>query len=317
MARKDGKDRGLFERPAGSGVWWIEWHDQDGGRHREKVGPKSLAREAYQKRKTSVKSGVFFPETMKKRLRVTVREAIQHYLDTHGENRSHLTDLSYAKRWREAFGSRALETITQADLIPWLKQRATETSPATARHYLGFLRRVCRQAMQQQQLQHDPTTGIKAGVGPDKKRDRWLTPQEEKRLRPHIPEHRWSLIEIAYLTGLRRGEQFSLLRDQVDLEHRAIRLGITKGGRLTGDGGPEYVRLNERAVGVLRRQLASHDLPWVWPNNDGTGPLQPKKWVQDHFKTACERAGIEDFNWHDLRHYLEQRTMPSQRPSSR
>ena len=35
--------RGVFERPKGSGVWWVCYFDQHGRRHREKVGPKALA----------------------------------------------------------------------------------------------------------------------------------------------------------------------------------------------------------------------------------------------------------------------------------
>jgi hypothetical protein len=61
MARKNGKDRGLFERPAGSGVWWIHYHDGDGGKHREKIGPKALARKRYMQRKTEIGEGRYFP----------------------------------------------------------------------------------------------------------------------------------------------------------------------------------------------------------------------------------------------------------------
>ena len=46
MARKAGEDRGLFERPAGSGVWWVQYFDREGRRHREKVGSKSAARKS-------------------------------------------------------------------------------------------------------------------------------------------------------------------------------------------------------------------------------------------------------------------------------
>jgi len=54
--------RGIFERPTGSGIYWIHWHDENGQRHREKVGPKQLAIAAYQRRKSDVRSGKFFPE---------------------------------------------------------------------------------------------------------------------------------------------------------------------------------------------------------------------------------------------------------------
>jgi len=47
MARAKGEDRGLFQRPAGSGVWWIRYHDDAGREHREKAGTKSQARLLY------------------------------------------------------------------------------------------------------------------------------------------------------------------------------------------------------------------------------------------------------------------------------
>jgi hypothetical protein len=38
MARREVKAvRGVFERPKGSGLWWINFY-QDGKQHREKVG---------------------------------------------------------------------------------------------------------------------------------------------------------------------------------------------------------------------------------------------------------------------------------------
>ncbi len=40
MPRESGvKPRGVFERPKGSGIWWVQ-HFSDGVRHREKVGRK-------------------------------------------------------------------------------------------------------------------------------------------------------------------------------------------------------------------------------------------------------------------------------------
>ena len=47
-----GKVRGVFEKIKGSGVWWVNWHDKIGHRHREKAGAKSAAIVLYFKRKT-------------------------------------------------------------------------------------------------------------------------------------------------------------------------------------------------------------------------------------------------------------------------
>lgn len=55
------KDRGLFERKRGSGIWWIRYADQYGKNHREKVGPKSEARKIYYQRKTEARLEQFSP----------------------------------------------------------------------------------------------------------------------------------------------------------------------------------------------------------------------------------------------------------------
>jgi len=61
------KDRGVFERPAESGVWWICYFDQYGRKHRECVGMKSTALKVYQQRKTEIRHGKFDPEDIKRK----------------------------------------------------------------------------------------------------------------------------------------------------------------------------------------------------------------------------------------------------------
>src|SRR4029450_13928729 len=51
MAQPQGaKHRGVFERPRGSGNWWVRYADEHGHIHREKAGPKSLAIRLYTSR---------------------------------------------------------------------------------------------------------------------------------------------------------------------------------------------------------------------------------------------------------------------------
>ncbi len=46
-----GNDRGVFERPKGSKVWWIRYACQYGHLHREKIGPKGLAKAEYERQR--------------------------------------------------------------------------------------------------------------------------------------------------------------------------------------------------------------------------------------------------------------------------
>lgn len=51
--RPNGIDRGLFERPVGSGIWHIRYY-RDGREHREVIGRKSDAQAAYLARKAGL-----------------------------------------------------------------------------------------------------------------------------------------------------------------------------------------------------------------------------------------------------------------------
>lgn len=59
MARKDGKDRGLFERPTESGIYWIRYAGPDGREHMERGGTRSEARALYMRRKTEIRDGTW------------------------------------------------------------------------------------------------------------------------------------------------------------------------------------------------------------------------------------------------------------------
>ncbi len=52
--------RGVYEHPAGSGVWWVHYY-ADGKRHREKVGRKGDAIKLYQTRKATPRPGANSP----------------------------------------------------------------------------------------------------------------------------------------------------------------------------------------------------------------------------------------------------------------
>jgi len=81
MARMVKKQRGVFERPKGSGVWWVRYTDQYGQLHREKVGLRSAALNVYQQRKTQIRQGRFEPEEVKwKHQNATVGQIIDDFL---------------------------------------------------------------------------------------------------------------------------------------------------------------------------------------------------------------------------------------------
>src|SRR6059058_2583093 len=65
------RTRGVFERPVGSGIWWVRYADASGRIRREKVGSKSSAIKVYLKRKAAVLEGKKLPENLRSVTRVS------------------------------------------------------------------------------------------------------------------------------------------------------------------------------------------------------------------------------------------------------
>ena len=101
------------------------------------------------------------------------------------------------------------------------------------------------------------------------------------------------VIEVAVETGLRQDELLGLRWDQIDLERREVRLTVTKSSR------PRVVPLSAGSVAIFVATAPIGNSPFVF-NNPRTGQRYRNLWQS--FQKACNRAGISDFRWHDLRH---------------
>lgn len=75
------KERGIFEKESGSGIWWIRYKI-DGVERRENVGRRGDAIKLYALRKSDALRGVKLPNNMKHkgiRFKVIAQETISWY----------------------------------------------------------------------------------------------------------------------------------------------------------------------------------------------------------------------------------------------
>ncbi len=93
---------------------------------------------------------------------------------------------------------------------------------------------------------------------------------------------------------MRRGEILNLFWENVHLDAREIELRKTKNGK------PRRIPLNENLVRMFEALKAKNGhSPYVFPNPTTKRPYFD---IKHSFLAACERAGIRDFRFHDLRH---------------
>ncbi len=297
------KQRGIFEKLPGSGVWWIRYADQFGRIHREKIGTKSLAIAAYQKRKTEVREGRFFPESFKKRdvgFVEIARDALE-YSRARNAVGSYKTD-----RWRMGtllrwFRGRKAEDITAQEIERRLAELADEgRTPATVNRYRALLSMIYSQAVRNGKLSKNPARLVRLRKE-NNARVRFLDDREEAVLREAIREKfpdGEAELDLALHTGMRRGEQYRLRWEDVDLAVGMISIPRSKHGEL------RHVPVNSVARAAFKALESRGDgSGYVCPGSPGKRERDWRRWLEE----AVRLAGISDFRWHDLRHTFASR----------
>jgi integrase len=306
MKNQPTKVRGVFERPKDSGRWWIRYHDERGREHREFVGPRGLAIQVYQKRKTEIRERRFFPERIQRR-EVTVADMVgDHLAREKGKARSYKDMARFGRNWTRVLGAKTLRQVVPGDVERYAAKRREVVSEQTVAHELSFLRRVFNVAIRDTLADVNPVKGLVPT--PRNERVRYLTEAEESELISVLDARAQDLVRFAIHTGLRQGEHFGLRWEWVDLQNSVLRIPTSKSGK------PRTVPLNDVAREILRLQPRRLRCPWVWPTSSPKGGATPgrnhinaRNFERRVFVPALQAAGIENFRWHDLRHTFASR----------
>jgi integrase len=290
MGTQPRKTRGVFERPPGSGVWWVNYYFQ-GKQHREKVGRKSDAIALYQKRKADARRGVKLPELQPQNVTTFGELANQavHYAKVHLKTWS---DYDWKERaLREPLGSRPAAEITPQEIDHFLTEHCR--TPATANRFRAFFSLCYRLGMENGKVASNPARLVRMRRE-NNARLRYLSRDEYKKvsdviLRDNPKQHPAFVVSI--YTGMRWGEQFSLTWSQIDFKRSIIRLTETK------NGSARNVPLNSIALDALRKQQS------VVPHKpaDQVFP-EAGDYCRFWFEPAIRDAGISGYTWHCNRH---------------
>jgi integrase len=293
--------KGVFERPKGSGIFWINYYDSDGGRHREKVGRESVAIEAYLQRRQEIREGKFFPPRNSQMSFRELAELRMAYKKTRLRARSYRTDELRLKSLLEVFGDLPAAAITPADVSELLARLVQKgRAHATVNRFRSILSSVFAHGVELGKIPTNPIARVeryKESLG----RIRFLKPDEEPKLRKSIRKlHPTGLaeFEVALHTGVRRGEQYALRWSDVDL-HRGI-LTVPESGKT----GRRHIPLNSAAVAAFKTlKRCSNGSVFVCPDRESEEQGDFRRW----FEECVTEAKVQNFTWHSLRHTFASR----------
>jgi integrase len=331
MAHKGSGDRGLFQRPKGSGTWWIRYFDRDHRKHEEKGGNKGEARALLEQRKTEVRLGAWRPSSKANRGEwgklligksvetTTLGEFALRWLD---ERTAHLTqqvEYNYRMLLRShllphRLARLPLDQIDDGDIAALVKELRTNAQtggrPLSAGRVNELLKRlgsIFRVAQRRKLIAVNPMDYV------DKLREAKpeIDPMGvDEAVRVIEAAQGWERAFLAVLlfTGMRPGEALALTWNNVDFDHGLIRVRRTLHRRF-GFGLPKTpgserdIDMGEAVRAELMHQRARSQMrgELVFPSEVGT-PMDLQNFRLRNWPRILRRAKVRPRVLYQCRH---------------
>lgn len=273
------------------------------------------ARDWVQQTESAIRDGRYFKTAEAKKH--TVAEMIERYLKILAQRKPKRCAAvkPYLAWWNEQLGPYLLSDVTRSMIIEKreilsqgnvINKRVVKSkkpsklrAPGTANRYMVALSTAFAMAVNEWEwLSDNPMTRI-AKLPEPRGRVRFLDDEERQRLLVACGEinspHLYFLVVLALSTGARHGELINLRWRDVDFKRNVIVLHDTKNKER------RVLPLAHHALTLIRERHQTREqvTDLVFPS-----PHNPKRhWeFRSAWNTAVEKAKLEDFRFHDLRH---------------
>jgi integrase len=295
--RKAHQKTGLYLR---GNVYWMSF-TYNNQPYRKSTGArdKTIAQKIYDMLQAKITLGRWHPETIEKEepQEYNFKELAEKYLNwCSGRQKSYevkryvINTLlkTYADYMLNDFCNQTIEQL-QTDYL------SKDYKPASINKITAILKHMFTKAYDWEMITDNTLRKIRKvkSVKGENKRLRYLSLDECQTLINACDPHLKPIVITALNTGMRKGEILNLKWNNVDLRHGFILLDITKNGER------REIPINDTLKDVLQGITRRLDISYVFYDNTTGKPFQD---VKRSFNTACRRAGIKDFHFHDLRH---------------
>lgn len=234
-------------------------------------------------------------EQEKKPVNLTVSEAVARYVESKNVILSPSTIAGYdkiEKNLMRTISKTKLEDLTQEKIQRWVNSLAREKSPKTVANAHGLLSAVLAEYKPSMTLRTTLPQKIKHEVQIPSEGDVRAIMEAAAGTKYELP------IMLAIWLGLRQSEILGLTWDCIDGETLYVRQAI-----VMGENGPV-----EKGTKTYSGTRSIHLPPYLsaliasYPHNGEHIINMSAKSVYSGFSRICEKAGVQHYRFHDLRH---------------
>lgn len=278
-------------------VWWVDITTPTGQRIRRstKTSVKKQALEFHDK----LKAQLWDTQILQKSPEHYFEEALLLFLQD-GEGQKRLdSKKAHAVYFRSKFAGRELRSLTSEEIISALPTVSADgrkvLTPATQNRYRSSIHRILSLAYKMGWI--DKIPHIQRKKEP-KVRISWIRKEQARELLQALSlDWMRNICEFALLTGARMSEILTLTWDKISFEKRIAIVTNDK----AKSGKARSLPLNKEAINLLYR---------LYRNQNGTTHVfvrtSTKAIINDidrrDFRQACEKIGMPNLHFHDLRH---------------
>ncbi|MDR0283913.1 MAG: site-specific integrase [Propionibacteriaceae bacterium] len=209
-------------------------------------------------------------------------------------------------------GDVPLRELDRARVVAWWNG-LDHSNERTCDLTYSLLRTVLFGAVDDGLVESNPAQRVRGAGKPSKRRTvDPLTPEQVAAVADGMPE-RWRLgVLLGAWCGLRSGEVRELRRKDIDVVRGLVKVrravtrasGVTLIGEPKTEAGVRDVPIPSAMLGDVRRHLLDYtqlgDEGLLFYDLSTGGSVHDSTWRRSWLK-ACERAGVTDFHFHDLR----------------
>ena len=274
-------------------IYWVQYR-VDGKSKTKKIGPSRSAAVNYERKvKVEIVENKYID--MKTTPEITIRKFIESVYRPwcKTNNRGYRNKRYFIDEILDVWGSRKLSELNYGNVAQHQQCLAEQGMKVKFNRLLATLKHMYSLAQKTGHINGSPLGNVNDLRFAEQGRIRFLEPKEIQSLLIQCSPRLRSAVTIAVNTGGRRNEVLGLKVEDVNLEREIVSFRSTKSGE------PRHVPMNETLKIEVKTLLEGKEADeYLFSNGNGHHVKDVKK----SFKSALNKAEIEDFTFHDLRH---------------